>query len=420
MLLLLPAEGGLLTGPTTAYPAAPRSAAERATEGSLAALRGGRGRQRSAWQQRSAIRQAWYRRPGRWLKRWLTGLQDAALAPLLRLLEASARRRTISRMPKRIILVRLGESEGNVDKALYEHVPDSLIGLTATGFDQGVQCGRRLCRLLASESVHFYYSPYMRTRQTLRAILKSFNGLDLLVTCEPRLRECDFGNFQNASEMAVILAERQRFGRFYFRFPNGEAVTDVYDRVNDFWQDMAQQSAEGGPHAVVDNVVLVTHGLLMRTFCMSYLGWTPSEFEQVWVRHGGHRSSNPQVALRYASRLVWLTCRPPPWQNPSNCEMWLLELSSGGEYRLSGRLEFCSDAADARAELTEIRFGVNQSEALPEHMRRPAASRWMQPCAPEALDSPHFTHLRVPGPRTQAALRRDRGTYCESTLKRQE
>ena len=85
--------------------------------------------------------------------------------------------------------------------------------------------------------------------------------------------------------------ERQRFGRFYFRFPNGEAVTDVYDRVNDFWQDMAQESATGYERApvshgagggrarrhkrrhkrAVDDVVLVTHGLLMRTFCMSYL-----------------------------------------------------------------------------------------------------------------------------------------------------
>lgn len=29
------------------------------------------------------------------------------------------------------------------------------------------------------------------------------------------------------------------------------------------------------------NYVLVTHGLLMRIFCMCYLRWTVTEFEQV-------------------------------------------------------------------------------------------------------------------------------------------
>eukprot|EP00962_Isochrysis_galbana_P033880 scaffold11416_cov119-Isochrysis_galbana.AAC.1 len=34
--------------------------------------------------------------------------------------------------------------------------------------------------------------------------------------------------------MEKVLKERQRFGRFYYRFPNGEAGTDVYDRMASF------------------------------------------------------------------------------------------------------------------------------------------------------------------------------------------
>ncbi len=48
-----------------------------------------------------------------------------------------------------------------------------------------------------------------------------------------QLREQDFGNFQD-SDMAMNMRERQRFGRFYYRFPNGESGADVYDRLTIF------------------------------------------------------------------------------------------------------------------------------------------------------------------------------------------
>jgi len=53
------------------------------------------------------------------------------------------------------------------------------------------------------------------------------------VSTEPRLREQDFGNFQDSERMEKIYGERQKFGRFFYRFPDGEAGTDVYDRVAD-------------------------------------------------------------------------------------------------------------------------------------------------------------------------------------------
>ncbi|CAI5480413.1 unnamed protein product [Closterium sp. Yama58-4] len=48
---------------------------------------------------------------------------------------------------------------------------------------------------------------------------------------EPRLREQDFGNFQVQERMRQIKDMRQRFGRFFYRFPEGESSADVYDRV---------------------------------------------------------------------------------------------------------------------------------------------------------------------------------------------
>ena len=35
-------------------------------------------------------------------------------------------------------------------------------------------------------------------------------------------------------DMKSVFAERQKFGRFYYRSPNGEAGTDVFDRTASF------------------------------------------------------------------------------------------------------------------------------------------------------------------------------------------
>ena len=47
---------------------------------------------------------------------------------------------------------------------------------------------------------------------------------------EVQLREQDFGNFQDTEGKKREKAERLRFGRFFYRFPNGESGADVYDR----------------------------------------------------------------------------------------------------------------------------------------------------------------------------------------------
>ena len=47
---------------------------------------------------------------------------------------------------------------------------------------------------------------------------------------EVQLREQDFGNFQDAALKAAEKSERLKYGRFFYRFPNGESGADVYDR----------------------------------------------------------------------------------------------------------------------------------------------------------------------------------------------
>ena len=60
---------------------------------------------------------------------------------------------------KRIILIRHGESEGNVNENAYVTTPDWRIGITARGQEQSREAGRQLAALVKDEPVMFYVSP---------------------------------------------------------------------------------------------------------------------------------------------------------------------------------------------------------------------------------------------------------------------
>lgn len=141
------------------------------------------------------------------------------------------------RLPKRIILVRHGESQGNLDMSAYSTTPDYRIPLTPRGVEQARATGRGILDVVSSPpdanwKVYFYVSPYERTRATLRGIGAAFPRHRVIGAREEcRVREQDFGNFQVEERMRAIKETRERFGRFFFRFPEGESAADVFDRV---------------------------------------------------------------------------------------------------------------------------------------------------------------------------------------------
>ena len=59
-------------------------------------------------------------------------------------------------------------------------------------------------------------------------------GLVLGIREEPRIAEQQFGNFQDVAEVCAAKEERGRFGRFWYRFPNGESGLDVFNRTTSF------------------------------------------------------------------------------------------------------------------------------------------------------------------------------------------
>ena len=108
--------------------------------------------------------------------------------------------------------------------------------MTGQGQLQAQHAGRLLReRIPKDDKIAFYYSPYMRTKETLDEVMSNFDGHSI-ISCleEPRISEQQIGNFQNVEEVLSAKRERSKFGRFYYRFPKGEAGLDVYSRVSSF------------------------------------------------------------------------------------------------------------------------------------------------------------------------------------------
>lgn len=146
--------------------------------------------------------------------------------------------------PRRIILVRHGESEVNEDEGVLEYVPNYKIKLIKKGIHQAQETGRRLKEIVSEDrecdkwKVLFYVSPSSRTRETMEEIIGRGGGGTFEkhrivgVREECRLREQHFGNFQDVEERRKIKSSRNRYGKFFYRIPDGESSADVCDRVS--------------------------------------------------------------------------------------------------------------------------------------------------------------------------------------------
>jgi len=206
--------------------------------------------------------------------------------------------------PKRIILIRHGESEGNIDKGIIERKPDYALELSPKGIDQAVKAGKELKSILGEGSVHFYLSPFWRARMTLEQILPNFDRSKIRISEEPRLREQEWGHLRNEKETAEIEKQRDAYGSFYFRFPDGESGADVYDRVSDVFGTLYRDFNKPN---FQENAVMVTHGTTIRLFLMRWFHWTVEQFEE--------------------------------YSNPYNCQIITLERKSNEKYELISELK---------------------------------------------------------------------------------
>jgi broad specificity phosphatase PhoE len=201
--------------------------------------------------------------------------------------------------PKRIILVRHGESIGNFDPNHYETIPDYALDLTVAGRSQAQRAGEQIAALVGDGGIRAYVSPWYRTRQTFEGIASVLGDSVVRAIEDPRIREQEWGHLRAADEMRGLVKERIAYSPFYFRLPDGESGADVYDRVSTFLETLHRDFDKPD---FPENVLLVTHGMTLRIFLMRWFHWSVEYFERV--------------------------C------NPHNAEVFVMERDENGNYNL--------------------------------------------------------------------------------------
>lgn len=158
-------------------------------------------------------------------------------------------------MTSRLVLVRHGESEGNVAATSAERSGASLVGiatrdadtpLSARGEDQARALGDHLAGLPPEDAPEVVWcSPYVRARRTAALALGSA-GLDLPTVVDERLRDRELGVLDGLTSHGVAerfpdeAARRDHLGKMYYRPPGGESWADVALRLRSVVGDLVR------------------------------------------------------------------------------------------------------------------------------------------------------------------------------------
>ncbi len=187
----------------------------------------------------------------------------------------------IKRMkPLKIILIRHAESEGNIDRTIYSTKPDYKLSLSEKGKSQAQEARKKLKEILNNSSVQVYCSPFYRTRETWNILKEELNSNSIKYKEDPRIREQEWGHIRSFELNEEIVKERDEYGLFYFRIPDGKSGAEVCDRVSDFVGSMFRDFEKND---FAENIIIVTHGMTLRIFLMKWFHLTVEEFEQLKI-----------------------------------------------------------------------------------------------------------------------------------------
>ncbi len=225
-------------------------------------------------------------------------------------------------MPLDLILVRHGESEGNVarrsslsgDNSLFTEEfcarHNSRLRLTDRGREQAQAAGTWLKNNIGSRFDRYLVSGYLRAMET--AALMDLP--DALWYQDFYLRERDLGLFEIMPEddkkNRFPEAYRQyRFDPFYWTPPNGESIAQLCLRIDRVLQTLHRECSER-------RVLIVCHGLVMWAFIVRIERLTPTQFLE------RSQSTNLSDQIRNG-QVIHYTRRDPETGSLSNRVDWV-------------------------------------------------------------------------------------------------
>jgi broad specificity phosphatase PhoE len=192
-------------------------------------------------------------------------------------------------MPNNLILIRHGESEGNVasarsrqgDHSVYtdefKNRHSSLWRLSDKGREQAKIAGEWLKRVRGEEEGFYrcYTSEYVRAMETAALL----NIKDALWYSDFYLRERNYGDldrlsFQEREEQFAGSMKEREIEPLYWTPPNGESLADVGLRVDRLFQTLHRECEN-------KDVVVVCHGEVMRMIQVRLERMTQEAFNTV-------------------------------------------------------------------------------------------------------------------------------------------
>eukprot|EP00935_MAST-01C_sp_MAST-1C-sp1_P002553 g2553.t1 len=243
-----------------------------------------------------------------------------------------------------LVMLRHGESEGNVDSEVYKEKPTHALELKDKGKEQAKGAAKLIREKFMGGHCQVYVSPYTRTKQTwksVKSVLMESGGIDaskqppefvermlkeeaeeeddaiaaaeeklaekakkegkevsekerqrahrnarkttkkgkrvalLKTQYEDDLIEQNYGNLAGVATITDAETEKQTFGRYFYRYPNGERVADVVKRTENLMKQLRTSAAE--QRAGAQNVLIITHGVTFRAIMLNLLADIPGE-----------------------------------------------------------------------------------------------------------------------------------------------
>lgn len=186
----------------------------------------------------------------------------------------------------KIFLIRHGESMQNTKENFDIKLPDHKVFLTDKGINESIETGIFLKDYINNNDINInnsilWVSPYKRTRQTANEINKYLDIKD--VREDITLIEQRYGLFSDRNILDCKKRYPEEFefydryyqsdGKFYAKMPQGESPYDVAIRVKLFI-DTIFRDLENNK----DNIFVVTHGTVIRTFILDWFHYSPEWF----------------------------------------------------------------------------------------------------------------------------------------------
>ena len=190
-------------------------------------------------------------------------------------------------VPRRIVLVRHGESERNALKGdqifyppteageLLSAVPSENMPLSKNGQKQARLTGQALRKQYGTFD-HIYHSGMRRVNETAEGILEAYTPAErsrMPVNHNLRIRERDpgytYGMTAEEADAAFPWLQRhfEVVGKFFGRPPGGESVADVALRVGPFFKKINAENAG-------ESLLIITHGGVISSFRYYIEGWS--------------------------------------------------------------------------------------------------------------------------------------------------